>query len=116
MMLGELKAKLGKKWPIFEGLHKFIMSLNSKMRYRVFTIYITYYLEEKVIAVVYFRGKFVSDCELNIGFAFREKPNTAIFDSANYMQYPGINYGIKINSREDITGEITKTIKLNIIK
>ncbi len=111
-----LKVKLGNKWPIFEELHLFILSLNPKITYRIFTIYVTYYLGEEIIAIAFFRGKFVLDCQLDVGFALMEKPKISNFTDAKYMKYPGINYSIKLNNRADITKEVIKTIKSTIIK
>ena len=110
-----LEKKLGDKWIIFNKLHQFIISLSSKIEYRLCTIYVRYMLEDNVIAVVYFNGKFVSKGELDIGFAFNEKPKDSNFINAKYMNYPNINYSIKLKNIDDITKKLVKTVKPKVI-
>jgi len=111
----DLKIKLGDKWPIFEEMHRFILSLNPKIKFYVPTIYVVYCLEDKPIAVAYFKGKFVSECQIDIGFALKERPKIPNFTDAQYMQHSGINYSIQLNSRNNITKKITKIIKSTIV-
>ena len=109
-MDNELEKKLGDKLVIFNQLHKFIMSLNPKIKHRLSTVYVRYMLEDDVVAVVYFRGKFVSNSQLDVGFAFKEKPKGSIFRDAKYMNYPNINYSIKLKNSNDITHNLSKQL------
>lgn len=110
-MDNELEKKLGNKLEIFEKLHQFIISLNPKIEHRLSTVYVRYMLRDDIIAVVYFRGKFVSDCKLNVGFAFKEKPKNPVFKDAKYMNYPNISYSVKLKTDKDITKNLSKELK-----
>ncbi len=114
-MTEELKKKIGNKWEIFNKLHQLIMSLDGKITYRIFPIYVSYYFKDNVIAVVYFRGKFISDSQLVAGFALKEKPKDSNFMDAGYMKYKGINYSLEIKNYKDISkkfiGEMGQIIK-----
>jgi len=107
----ELKEKIGNKWLIFNKAHKLILSISPKIEYRIFPIYIRYCLEENIIALVYFRGKFTSDNGLDIGFALKEKPKITGLVKASHMKYLGINYSIKIDEQDEITKKLIKIIK-----
>jgi len=109
--LSDLKKKLGGKWQTFEKLHKIIVSANPDIGYRIFPIYAGYYLEDDNVAIVYFRGKFTSDTELNAGFNFKKEPKNSGFTSAAYMKYPRINYSIKLDTDKDIAKELMGAIK-----
>lgn len=109
-MDNELERKLGNKLEIFNKLHQFIMSLNPKIRHRLSTVYVRYMLKDEIFAVVYFRGKFVSDCKLDVGFAFKEKPQGLGFRDAKYMNYPNINYSIRLKNDKDITKNLSKKL------
>ncbi len=110
--LTELKKKLGSKWTMFEKLHEAILSANPNIEYRIFPIYISYYLADRNVVIVYFRGKFVSNDELDVGLGLREKPKNFQFISASYMHYYGVNYSIKLKDVKEITKEFINTIKL----
>lgn len=112
MSIEDLKSKLDDKWIILNKLHKSILSIDPKIEYHVFPIYIGYYIKDNPVAMVYFQGKFVSSDLLDVGFALKEKPKNSNFVDAKYMKYPGINYSTKINSLENITKEFINTIKL----
>ncbi|MBI2673750.1 MAG: hypothetical protein HYX23_00510 [Candidatus Zambryskibacteria bacterium] len=109
-MDNELEKKLGDKLVIFNQLHKFIMSLNPKINFRLSTVYVRYMLKDDIVTVVYFRGKFVSDCKLNVGFAFKEKPKGLGFRDAKYMSYPNINYSIRLKTDKDVTKNLSKQL------
>jgi len=101
-MQENLEKKLGKKWQIFNELHKFILSINPKIKYRLFTIYVIYLLEDNLVAIVYFHGKSVKNNQLDVGLSLKEKPKISGFVNAGYMKYQEINYSMKINSKKDI--------------
>ena len=109
-MNNDLEKKLGNKLKIFNKLHQFLMSLNPKIEYRLSTVYVRYMLKDEIVAVVYFHGKFISDCKLNVSFAFKEKPNNLSFKDAKYMNYPNINYCIKLKTEKDITKNLSKQL------
>jgi len=115
-MSNELKEKLGSKWPTFNKLHKLILSINPKIEYRIFPVYIRYSLRENIIAVVHFRGKFVLNNQLDVGFSFKEKPKFPGFINAKYMKYSGINYSIKITNEKGLTKKLIKIIKSAILE
>src|SRR3989344_8739327 len=100
--VANLKKKLGDRWPIFEKLHKVILSASPDIKFRIFPIYVSYYLEDDNIAIVYVGGKFTSADQLDAGFNFKEKPKKLSFVNATHMKYPGITYSIKLNSPNDI--------------
>lgn len=106
----DLEKKLGDKLVLFNKLHQFIMSLNPEINFRLSTVYVRYMLKDNIVAAVYFRGKFVSDCKLDVGFAFKEKPKGLGFKDAKYMSYPNINYSIKLNTEKDITKNLSKQL------
>lgn len=109
-MDNELEKKLGNKFVLFNKLHQFIMSLNTKINSRISTVYVRYMLKDNIVAVVYFRGKFVSNSQLDVGFAFKEKPKGSSFKDAKYMNYPNINYSIKLKNSNDITKNLSKQL------
>ncbi|MDP3057081.1 MAG: hypothetical protein Q8N37_00985 [bacterium] len=109
-MLEDLRKKMGDKWLVFDKLHQIIMFSSPSIDYRVFPIYVSYFIEDKMVFVIYYRGKTLSGIQLDVGFSLKDKPNMPGFVSASYMQYPGINYSIKINSVKDITKEFKKII------
>ncbi len=113
-MLKDLKKKLGSRWSIFHKLHKTITSLDPNIKYRIFPIYVSYFIEDNTILVVYFKGKTVSMTQLNIGFALKKKPKIPGFINAEYMNYKGINYSIKINCEKNIPKNIIKTLETTL--
>ena len=111
MEINDLIKKLGPKWPLFEEVHKNILAIDPKITYRVPTIYVGYYLEDEVVAVVFFRGKFVLDCELSVGFSLKKPPEDPNFFNAKFMQYPGINYCIKLSTTDGLRKKIATVVK-----
>lgn len=109
--LVQLKKKIGAKWAMFEKLHKIILSANSNVEYRVFPIYVGYYLGDRNIAILYFRGKFVSNDELDIGLGLDKNPKNSRFIDAKYMHYASVNYSIKIKNAKEITKKFISIIK-----
>lgn len=113
-MLKDLKKKLGSRWLIFYKLHKIIMSSNPNIEYRIFPIYVSYFIEDTIVLVIYFKGKMTSATQLDIGFALKKKPKTTGFIDASYMNYKGINYSTKINCKNGIPKNIIKTLKTTL--
>ena len=107
----DLKRKLDNRWPLFEKIHKEILSINPNIKYRIFPIYVSYYIGDKAIAVIFFKTKIITDNQLNIGFAFKKNPNKPRFINADHMNYKGINYSIILNTGEGITDSDIKTIR-----
>ena len=107
----QLKKKVGAKWALFEKLHKIILSTNPNIEYRIFPIYVSYCLGDRNIAIVYFRGKFVSNNELDIGLGLDKKPNNSRFTDAKYMHYTGVNYSIKLKDEKEITKKLISIIE-----
>jgi len=107
----DFKKKLGDRWEIFRVLHKLILSLNEKVNFRIFPIYITYHLKDKNIALIYYKGKFVKNSGLDLGLNLKENPNSNKFIKAEYMHYPGISHGIKIKKLKDVDLNLIQTIK-----
>jgi len=118
--LADLKEKLGDKWSTFDKLHRIILSVKRGIEYRIFPIYVSYFLGDNMVAVAYYRGKFRSDGKrggkldsklLDAGFALKKKPKISGFVSAKHMKYPGITYSIKLGSPNDITKEFVQALK-----
>ena len=114
-----LKGKIGNnKWSIFNELHQLFLSTNQKIDYRIFPLYIIYFLDDVVISVIYFKGKLVSNDsgdQLDVGFSFKNKPPIRNLISAEYMRYPGINYSLKFNSKSKISEDLVKMIKSSLL-
>lgn len=110
-MMENFKSKLGKKWKLFSEVHRLILSINSDIEFRLFPIYVSYYLGDSVVAVIYFRGKHASGSQLDIGLALEKKPSILNFISAKYMKYPRISYSIKVNDPNDMTKNFTRVLK-----
>jgi len=111
----DFKKKLGDRWEIFQVLHKLILSLNKKVNFRIFPIYITYHLKDKNIALIYYKGKFVNDGGLDIGLNLKGNPTSNKFIKAEYMHYPGITHSTKIKKLRDIDLNRIKVIKSIIL-
>lgn len=107
----DLEKKLGDKEKLFRKLHKLILSLNSKIEFRVFPIYITYNLGEKNIAIIYFKGKFVANGSFDLGLNLEKHSKVKGFVRAKHMKYPGITHSVKLRKLRDITPNIIKIIK-----
>ena len=110
-VLPNLKKKLGDKWLLFKTIHQDILSIHRNIDFRVFPIYISYYLDERMIAVVYFGGKFVTKHDLNVGLSLRKRPKSKRFVGAKYMKYPGIVYSIKLSNRANVPNILLKELK-----
>ena len=113
-MNDELEKKLNSRFEIFKKIHEIILSLNPEIKHRLSTVYVRYMLGDKIIAVIYFRGKFVSECRLNGGFSFKEKSTFPDFKDGKFMNYPGINYSLEIKSDKDITSKLVAQLKKSI--
>jgi len=107
----DLKNKLGDKWELFKKIHKLILSLNKEVDFRVFPIYIRYSLREKNIALIYFKGKFVANGNLDFGLNLEKYSKVKGFVRAKHMKYPGITHSVKLKKLEGITSDIIKAIK-----
>ena len=106
-----VKKKCGIAFKIFIKLHKLILSLNKQINFRVFPIYVRYSLGEKNIALIYFKGKFITGGLLDLGLNLDQRPEVKEFIEAVHMHYPGISYSIKLKNLKDITPSVIKTIK-----
>ena len=109
-MKGELDIKFISKWPVLKKIHQFIMCLDGDVEYRVFPIYIRYNLGDSIIAVFYFKGKFISDGQLIVGFVLKEKPKR-FFVEAEDMKYKGINYYFRVNAYKEFSESLLKSLK-----
>lgn len=107
----ELNNKLGEKWELFKKVHRLILSLDKRIDFCVFPIYIRYSLKEKNIALIYFKGKFVVDAGLDVGLNLKERPKIKGFINAKYMKYPGITYSIGLRKIKDFSSGVIKTIR-----
>lgn len=110
----DLKRKLDNRWPLFEKIHKEILSINPNIKYRSFPIYVSYYIGDKAIAVIFFKTKIITDNQLNVGFAFKKNPNNPRFINADHMNYKGINYSIILNNVEGVTDSDIITIRKSL--
>jgi hypothetical protein len=98
---------------IVEKVHFQILSFNKKITFRIFPIYIKYFLEDKVVGIIYFKGKFVNPKKLVLGFNLSTKPKLVGFKNAGFMKDPNITYSIVLddNTSDKNIKEIIKLIE-----
>ena len=106
-----LNKNLGKRESVFNKFHKKITTEFPEMNWREFPIYVIYFIDELVLAIVYFRGDNISDKEIDVGFNINKKPNDNFVD-AKYMNYKGINYSIKIEDKKNSLNQVEKAFKI----
>ena len=109
--LAELQNTLKEKFELFQSLHNLILSVHPKIQYRVLPLYIVYGLDEKNVALIYYRGKIVKDGGLYIGLNLDNPPKNKRFVTASAIKYPGIIYGTKLQNMSKITPSIIETIR-----
>ena len=88
-------------------IHSVIMLADKNLMFRVFPIYIRYSKNDKVIAILYFKGKFVNSGELVLGLNLDKNPKLKELKDAKYMKDSNITYNYSIkNSYEKKTKDI----------
>ncbi len=112
--ISDLESILGKKsnWKILQKVHRAILSNDKEIKFRVFPIYIQYFKDEKIISVLYYKGKFVNSDEIDVGFNLDHPPKLKLFKNAEYMHYPNINYSCKLKCSSNTDKFLSKIMKL----
>ena len=80
----------------FETLHNFITSLSKKIAFRVFPIYVSYSIEDKVIALIYYKNRNKHSGALDVGLNLKELPKDKGFIDAAYMKQRGITFSTRV--------------------
>jgi len=101
---------------IIEKVHYAIMSSNKKITSRVFPQYIRYSYNDKVIALLYFKGRFTISNELVLGLNIDDKPKIDGIKDAKYMKDNNLKFSIKITEKTYSEKEISNLIKLTLKK
>lgn len=97
---------------IAEKVHSSIISSDKTIDYRIFPIYVRYSREDKVVAILYFKGKFVNPKEVVLGLNLEEKPKLLGFKDAKYMKDSNMTYSYIIKDSIDSKKFISKIVKL----
>lgn len=106
-----LNKSVGRKdnQELVSKVHLKILSLDKKIYFKIFPIYIKYYKDDEVIGIVYFKGKFVGLNELILGLNLKSNPKLLELKNAKFMKDPDINYSFFIKS-SNISNKTTKKI------
>ena len=98
-------------WEILQKTHHAILSLDKNIKFRIFPIYIQYSKGERLIAVLYYRGKFVNSDEVDLGLNLNHPPKLKELKDASYMKYANINYSCILKNTPGIDKLLSKIIK-----
>jgi hypothetical protein len=102
---------------LIRKIHLAILSLDKRIIFRVFPIYIRYSKDDKVIAVLYLKGKylkgkFVNSRKIILGLNLNKKPKLLGFEKIEYVLDINIKYTYIINDSTKFNNSILKVIKL----
>jgi len=106
------KEQIGKNWDIFKKVHQILLSVNKKVYFRVFPIYVKYFLDDEVFAVAFFKGNLVNDNQIDLGLKFYITPVLKNLRDAQYMKDANINYSILVDGKKFDKTEIKKVVVL----
>lgn len=106
------KAGIRSNWEILQKTHNAILFLNKNVKFRIFPIYIQYVLDEKLIAILYYKGKFVNSDEIDLGLCLNLPPALKELGNAEHMKYANINYSCILRSTKNIDKFLHKIISL----
>jgi predicted transport protein len=110
----ELADKLpltDEKFELFYPVHKKIISLNQNIEYRIFPLYVKYVIEDKVLFLIYFKGKFASTGILDLGMNLHDDTTVKGLVPAEYMKDKSINWSTKVTPETDVDSLFEKIIK-----
>lgn len=93
-------------------IHPLIILSNKNIMFRIFPLYIRYSSNDKVIAVLFFRGKFTNPCELVLGLNLNKDPKLVGIKNANYMKDSNLTYSYLIKDSIESINLLKKVIKL----
>ena len=93
-------------------IHSAIMLVDKNLMFRVFPIYIRYSKNDKVIAVLFFKGKFVNLGELVLGLNLDKNPKLNELKDAKYMKDSNLTYSYIIKDSPISIKFVSKIIKL----
>lgn len=97
---------------MFQKIHKLILYTGGGLSFHVFPLYITYFCGDKVVALLYFRGKFVDADTLVLGLNLESKPSKDLgFKDDKHMKHPNINYSIIFKNPSAINQNVSRLIK-----
>jgi predicted transport protein len=96
--------------PIFNKFHNNILSLNKNIIGELYTIYILYTFNEKVLAIVFFK----KEC-LTVGLALPNYVKDKKLNSKGTINYPGISKTYLITKIGDVNKKLISWLK-TIIK
>lgn len=99
---------------LIRQIHLAILSLDKRIIFRVFPIYIRYSKNDKVIAVLFLKGKFVNLGELVLGLNLDKNPKLKELKDAKYMKDSNLTYSYIIKNSVVSIKFVSKIIKLTI--
>lgn len=93
-------------------IHQAVMRCSKDVMPVAFPIYIKYFKNDKVIAILYFKGKFVDLQGFVLGVNTKKQPSFG-FSEASYMKDPSITYGVRLGEsvKQPMLNQITKLLK-----
>jgi hypothetical protein len=109
--IDKLKKEMGTRWNNFYKIHNAFISFDEHVTFRIFPIYVIYTKDDKLFAVIYFKGRLVDSNNLIVGLGLSGKPESDIFEDASYINYSGINYYINLRDTDVFDDELFVTIK-----
>ncbi len=94
-------------------IHSKIISADKNIMFRVFPLYIRYSKNDKVVVVLFLKGKFVDKGKLVLGLNLDKKPEFKGFKDAKYMSDSNLTYSYSFKESSDLSiiNKIIKTIK-----
>ncbi len=93
-------------------IHFAIILVDKNIMFRVFPLYIRYSKNDKVIAILFFSGKFVNSGELVMGLNLDKKPKLTGFKDAKFMKDSNLTYSYIFKETAVSNNFISKIIKL----
>lgn len=99
---------------LLQKVHHNIVNSDKNIDFKIFPIYIKYYINLRPVAIIYFKGKFVEKGALDLGINLDSIPAIDGFREAGYMKDVKINFSITINDL-NYSDALVKTI-LGLIK
>lgn len=94
-------------------VHEKIINSDEGITFKIFPLYIKYFLNEKVIASIYYKkGKTLNEGEIDIGLNLKERPEIEGCKDAKYMKDVNINFSFLFNSKKYSEDKLSNLIKL----
>lgn len=96
---------------VLDKTHKAIINLVKDVSYKIFPLYVKYYVESEPVIILYYKGKFIEKGELDLGVNLKTMPKDFIFRDADYMKDGKIKYSTKVDAFTDISSLIKNILQ-----